>query len=381
MSRLTRRVAVSSLFLMNGFLVGNWAPKIPEFAKRLELDESQLGLMIAIWGIGALVTMPITGVAIARLGTLLVTRLMSMSCASMLIWLTCSPNIWTAAGAVFIFGSTISGMDVAMNALAVEVERERGSSIMSSCHGCWSLGGLVGALVGGYLLQAVGVIGQAIVATLIAFSLVGMAWGQLWSNCGPETAEAVVIRFPYAPLPYLIGFIALLSALPEGAVLDWSALYLRQEIGAGIWASSFAFGAFSAAMAAVRFVGDPLRDRFGAVTTVRGCSLIAMLGLLTAGLSSESWLVISGFAIAGLGLSNLVPIAFSAAGNLPGLAPGIGLSVATTIGYSGFMVAPAAIGFLAERTGFGVVFALLPVLLFLVLLLSPLLRVATVQTE
>ncbi len=350
MSILTSRVAVSVLFLMNGFLVGNWAPKIPEFAKRLALDESQIGLIIAIWGAGALVTMPLTGVAIARFGAAPITRLMSIGCVPILMWLTWAPNIWVAAGVAFMFGGFISGMDVAMNAVAVEVERRRGAAIMSSCHGWWSVGGMAGTLVGGYLLQHFGVMGQAIAATLVAFALVAMAWGRLGIYRSTETSAAVPIRFPATSLPYLIGLIALFSALPEGAVLDWSALYLRQEIGVGIWVSSFAFGAFSAAMALVRFVGDPIRERFGAVTTLRGCALVAMLGLGACGLSNEPWIVIAGFAIAGLGLSNLVPIALSAAGNLPGLAPGIGLSVATTIGYSGFMMAPAVIGFLAKWT-------------------------------
>ena len=118
-------------------------------------------------------------------------------------------------------------------------------------------------------------------------------------------------------LPYLVGFIALCSAMPEGAVIDWSALYLKNELGARTLAASFAFGAFSGTMAIVRFFGDPLRARYEAVRTMRLCALTAAVALLVAGTASSS-----NVAIAGLGMSNLVPIAFSAVGNLPGLVLG-----------------------------------------------------------
>jgi fucose permease len=162
--------------------------------------------------------------------------------------------------------------------------------------------------------------------------------------------------------------------VPEGAILDWGALYLRNELGASVTASGFAFAAFSMTMAIMRFAGDLVRDRFGAVNTLRVCSVISIIGLLIAGIATNPVVAIAGFAIAGIGISNMVPIAFSAAGNMPGLAPGIGLSVVTTMGYSGILVAPSAIGFIAEHIGLGTVFIGLPVLHVIVLLLSRLAR-------
>jgi fucose permease len=167
---------------------------------------------------------------------------------------------------------------------------------------------------------------------------------------------------------------ALFSMIPEGAILDWGALYLRNELGASVSQSGFAFAAFSMTMAIMRFAGDLVRDRFGAVRTLRFCSVMSITGLLIAGLAGNSTFVIIGFAIAGIGISNMVPIAFSAAGNMPGLAPGIGLSVVTTMGYSGILVAPSAIGFIAEHTGLASVFLALPLLHVVVLLLSRLAR-------
>ncbi|MEO4043571.1 MFS transporter [Hoeflea sp. CAU 1731] len=365
------RVHVSLLFLVNGFLIGNWAPKIPEFAERLLLDEGQLGVMIAVFGMGALVTMPMTGVVIARIGPVFAVRLTALVAASTLLWVTLAPNHGLAALSLFVFGGSIAGMDVAMNAVAVEVERRRGAPIMSSCHGFWSLGGLFGAVAGGYLLQYSGVMQHTLFVTAISVALVGFVLLGLRLEDAPAEAEQrQPIRFPRTLLPYMIGLLALFSAMPEGVVIDWSALYLRQELNADAFVSGLAFGAFSAAMATVRFFGDPVRKRLGAVRTVQICASSAFVGFLIAGTATSPEIAVAGFLITGLGLSNLVPIAFSAAGNLPGIAPGIALSLTTTIGYSGILVAPVLIGYVAEYTSFSAIFTGLSLMLFAILLMA-----------
>jgi fucose permease len=140
--------------------------------------------------------------------------------------------------------------------------------------------------------------------------------------------------------------------------------------------SGLGFAAFSLTMAIMRFAGDFVRDRLGAVKTLRVCTVFAIAGMLLASLAPDAQLAILGFALCGIGISNMVPIAFSAAGNVPGLQPGIGISVVTTMGYSGMLVAPSAIGFAAEHVGFSAVFLALPALLFVVLCISSLARYA-----
>src|SRR5690606_36140997 len=149
-----------------------------------------------------------------------------------------------------------------------------------------------------------------------------------------------------------------------------AALYLRQELGAGIAAAGFAFAAFSATMAVMRFTGDAIRNHFGAVATLRISSLVAAAGMLAGGLAPNPVLAIAAFGLAGLGIANIVPIAFSAAGNQPGMSPGAGLSVVTVMGYSGILLAPSVIGFIAGHTGFAPVFASLAGLLFIIFLLA-----------
>ncbi|MDI7864852.1 MFS transporter [Rhizobiaceae bacterium n13] len=370
------RLAVSGLFLVNGFIVGSWAPKIPVFAEHLELSESALGLMILLFGVGSLLLMPVAGAQIARLGSTAVVKITGILLVPMLLLITLAGNIWTGAVAMVLFGGFTGAMDVAMNANAVEVERSLRRAIMSSCHAFWSLGGLIGAVSGGFLLSMIGPMGHAIVLTAAAYAVLALCWPYIQHDAPHPEAVKTKVRLPMTPLPWLIGIVALFSMVPEGAILDWGALYVRQELGASVAMSGLAFGAFSLTMAVMRFAGDLVRDRLGAVRTIRICTVTAMIGMLISGFAPNALVATIGFAIAGIGISNMVPIAFSAAGNLPGMAQGIGLSVVTTMGYSGILFAPSIIGFISEHTGFAAIYATLPVLFLVVLALSHLARYA-----
>ncbi|MGF6173383.1 MFS transporter [Ensifer sp. 4252] len=364
------RLAVSLLFLMNGFVTGSWAPKIPEFKDRLGISESVLGLLILMFGIGSLVLMPIAGGFIARVGSQKVVKVTAILLSPLLLLLTLLPNVWAAAVGMFLLGGFVGAMDVAMNANAVEVEKSMRRAIMSSCHAYWSLGGLIGAGIGGFLMARFGVLPHVMVVTVLSLAVIAIAWPMIIADKPHPTATKEKLRLPMTPLPWLIGIMALFSMVPEGTVLDWGALYLRNELGASVELSGFGFAAFSATMATMRFAGDHVRDRFGAKRTLRICTVTALVGMVLAGLAPNAYLAILGFAIAGIGISNMVPIAFSAAGNMPGLQPGIGLSVATFMGYSGMLFAPSLIGFVAEHTGFAIIFASVPVLFIVVLMLS-----------
>jgi len=370
------RAAVSLLFLMNGFLVGCWAPKIPEFAERLHLNKFELGLMILVFGLGSLFMMPLAGAQIASRGSKVVAKAMAVLLLPSLIALTITQSVWTAAIAIFLFGGFIGAMDVAMNANAVAVEQSMHRAIMSSCHAFWSLGGLIGSAMGGFLISHWGALGHAQVATVLAAIFLAAAWPMILADHPHPDEEKPKARLPMTPLPWLLGIMALFSMVPEGAVLDWGALYLREELGASITLSGFAFAAFSLTMSTMRFAGDLVRDRFGAVMTLRVCTLFAIVGMLIASRAPSAEIAVIGFALCGIGISNMVPIAFSAAGNVPGLQAGIGLSVVTTMGYSGILIAPSAIGFVAEHAGFAAIFTALPVLLVVVQLLSRLARYA-----
>ncbi len=304
---------------------------------------------------------------------------MGLAVAPVLLALTLAPGAWSAAAVLVLLGGLIGGMDVAMNANAVAVERRMGRAIMSSCHAWWSMGGLAGAATGGLLIARFGTTGHALAVLAVGLAIVvatmpavlhdgPAAAGPVTTAAGPKAGRTLGL------LPLLVGVTALFSMIPEGAVLDWSALYLQQELGASIETAGLAFAAFSATMAVMRFSGDPIRDRLGAVPTLRISTVVAGVGLLLAASADSVVGAAAGFALAGLGIANMVPIAFSAAGNLPGLAPGIGISVVSFMGYSGLLFAPSLIGFVAKHTGLGPIFTALPLLYVVVLALSGLAR-------
>ncbi|WP_196258366.1 MFS transporter [Pelagibacterium limicola] len=367
----TDRIAVSVLFLVNGFLIGSWAPKIPLLMHRLEIGETIMGLLILAFGVGSVTMMPVIGAMTAKYGSAPVLRVVSVVVLPLLLVITLLPELWMVAIIIVLFGGFIGGMDVAMNANAVAVEKRMAKPIMSSCHGFWSLGGLIGAGSGGLLIGTFGEIGHAIIFTIAAtLAIVLILPWIARDHTTAATREATPLRFPRSPLPYLVGLMALFSMLPEGTILDWSAHFLQKELDASIEKAALGFAAFSGTMAVMRFLGDAIRERLGAILTLRICTGIAMIGMVIGSLAPTADLAIAGFAFAGLGIANMVPIAFSAAGNLPGVPAGIGLSIVTVMGYSGILVAPSVIGFLAERVGFSPVLLGVTSLLLVPLLLS-----------
>ncbi|RWO95168.1 MFS transporter, partial [Mesorhizobium sp.] len=364
------RWALAAIFLANGFLTGSWAPQIPVFLTRLEISKFTLGLLILLFGVGAVVAMTWCGHLISRHGSRTVLRWFALCGSLGLMVVALAPNVPLAAAAMIIFGGSIGGMDVAMNANAVVVERRLSRAVMSSSHGFWSLGGFAGGGLGGFAIQHYGHLAHAAAVTVFAFAVIAVAVRHLLTEDSPQAAEHHKFALPANPLVYLIGLMALLAMISEGAVLDWAALYLRQELGADLAVAGLAYAGFSGVMAITRFFGDGIRNRFGAVTTLRVSALVAAVGMLVAGLAPSPWLAIAAFAFCGFGIANMVPIIFSAGGNQEGMSSGTGMSVVTTIGYCGILVAPSAIGFVAEHSSFGPIFITMSGLLIIVLLMA-----------
>ncbi|MDG4894900.1 MFS transporter [Mesorhizobium sp. WSM4976] len=364
------RWAVAGIFLANGFLTGSWAPQIPVFLTRLDITRFTLGLLILLFGVGAVIAMTWCGHLISRHGSRTVTRWFGVCGSFGLLIVALAPNVPLAAIAMLIFGGSIGGMDVAMNSNAVVVERRLSRAIMSSSHGFWSLGGFAGGALGGYSIQNYGYLPHALVATVIAFAVIAFAIRYLIAEDRPQAVEHQKFTLPRHTTVYLVGLMALLTMISEGAVLDWAALFLHQELGADLAVAGLAYAAFSGVMALMRFLGDGVRNRFGAVSTLRGSALVAAAGMLVAGLSPSPYLAIAAFALCGFGIANMVPIIFSAGGNQEGMSSGTSMSVVTTMGYSGILVAPSAIGFVAEHSSFGPIFVALSGLLVIVLLMA-----------
>ena len=325
--------------------------------------------------------MPWCGWLLHRFGSRAVASVFASACAFALLVVAFADTLPFAIVAMLLFGGLIGGMDVAMNANAVAVEKRLRRAVMSSSHGFWSLGGFVGGALGGIAILRYGFFAHAVGVTIVTTAIICVALFFLVAEERVSAAQRPPYRLPRQPIVYLTGIIALLSMVPEGAVLDWAALYLRQELGSDIAVAGFAYAAFSATMAAMRFLGDGVRNRFGAVATLRGSALVAAAGMFGAGIAPDPWLAVAAFAVSGIGCANMVPIAFSAAGNHDGGTPGAGLSTVTLMGYSGILAAPSLIGFIGERTGFAPIFVALALLLVAVAMMAGLARAADFQAS
>ncbi|MDQ1847562.1 MFS transporter [Gemmobacter fulvus] len=372
------RWAVAAMFLANGFIMGAWAPQIPLLLPRHGIGEAMLGLLILVLGLGAVAAMLFAGRLIQRHGARRVLCGFAFAVIPVLPLVVIAPNLPLLALAMALFGALIGCMDVAMNANAVEVERGMRRAIMSSSHGFWSLGGFLGGSIGGLALAQWGAVAQALGVAAAVALIVTLAAPRIYAapETGPMQDAPKTRLLPRDPLIWVIGLMALLCMVPEGAVMDWAALYLLQEHGAGVAVAGMGFALFSGAMAIMRFAGDAVRNRFGAVLTLRASAILAALALMVAAAAPSAPVVLVAFAVAGLGIANTVPIMFSAAGNHPGMASGAALSTVTMIGYSGILVAPSSIGFVAEHIGFRWTYGALALLLLAVAALAGLVRAA-----
>lgn len=361
------RWAVAAMFAANGLVMGAWVPQIPALMPRHQIAETMTGLVILSLGLGAVAAMLFTGRLMARLGGRRVLTGFALALAPTLPLVVAAPNLALLLAAAALFGAVAGSMDVAMNAAAVKVERALGRAIMSASHGFWSLGGFAGSALGSYALASWGPLAQALMTAVAVAAIVGLALPHLLPDGPsgqPEGRKALLL--PRDAGLWLLGVMALLCMVPEGAVMDWAAVYLGQELGVGTFGAGLGFAFFAATMAVMRFTGDRLRNRFGAVRTLRVSALVGAAGLGLAALAPHGGLAMAGFAMAGLGVANLVPVLFSAAGNHAGLPPGQAISTVTMVGYAGILVAPASIGFVAEQVGFRATYGALALLLVLV---------------
>ncbi|TCM51090.1 putative MFS family arabinose efflux permease [Rhizobium sp. PP-F2F-G48] len=368
--RLGRRAAAAAFFI-NGFVVGSWALQIPSFVTRLGVSEFVLGLLIFCFGLGALFAMTLAGQLVARRGSQWTLRLLTLPVIIILPLVAYTTNVWVAAIILALFGGAIGGMDVAMNANVVAIEKRLGRAIMSSLHGFWSLGGFAGGGLGGIAIQAFGPLEHALVVSVLAAFGMALAYRHIAEDAGePRQSIRSHSILPKQATIYIIGAMALLSMSAEGSVLSWSALYMKKELMADTVTAGLAFAGFSGAMALTRFCGDSIRNRYGAVATFRMSGIVAALSMLAVGLSPWPWLAIVAFASCGVGLANLAPILFSTAGNQPGLNAGVSLSILTTMGHSGILFAPSLIGFVGGLVGLAWVYIAFAILLSMVSLLS-----------
>jgi len=316
--------------------------------QRLGIGDGLLGVVLLFMAIGALGALPFAGTLVGRLGSRTVSVGAGLGLCLSLPLPILAPTPFLVALALLFFGAFNSTLDVAMNAQAVEVEQRRGRALMSSFHAMFSVGGLAGALLSSVIAAA----GVGAADHILAAALLG--------SVAILIARSALIAVAPSPSPVFVrptrgllglGVLALCALLAEGAIGDWSAVYLMDSRGASQSVAAAGFAAFSLAMAGGRFAGDHVARRLGAACLLRLSGVLATGGLLLALIVKEPVIAIAGFGLVGLGVANLIPVIFSAAGRAYAVAPGHGLAAVATTCYVGFLAGPPAIGLAAEVAG------------------------------
>jgi MFS family permease len=347
------RAAVAAAFLIHSTVSGTWAPRLPAIKESLGLSDGELGTALVGLAIGLLVGTRVAGAPVDRFGSRPVMRAGFPLLAATLLLPGLAGSAVTLFLALLVLGLASGALDVAMNAQGIEVERVVRRPILSGLHGLWSVGLGLGAGMAA-LAAAAGLDPldhfAIVAALLVAASLVFLRGLLAVEHHLREEIDAGPASARWTLPLVLLGVIAFCSFVGEGSASDWSAVYLTQELGASPALGALAFTAFAVTMAIARFVADPLRARVGNVALVRGGSLIAGAGLGLGLLVHEPAAALAGFALLGLGLAPVVPIAFSAAGDLDPRATGRLVGRVATLGYVGSVAGPIMIGWLAEAT-------------------------------
>lgn len=355
------RRSVLIIFFLHGAVFATWVARIPAVKSQLGLSAAQLGLALLGIAAGCLISMPVSGYLIGRFGSRPVTAVSSLVFTAALALPGLAFSQSTLAITLGVLGLAAGAMDVSMNAHAVAVERMSGRHFMSGFHALFSIGGMAGAALGG-LVAAAGIAprahfaGAAVIAAAITLAAIP---GLLPGHVDAISHEGSRLRITSALVK--LSTLAFCFYLAEGAVADWSALYLRDTTGLPAGRSALGYAFFSAAMALGRLSGDSLRHRFTSRVLVKTGSVVAVAGLaLIVGIPAAALL---GFAIVGAGCSIVVPIVFAAAGSIEGTSVGAALAVMTTCGYMGLFAGPPMIGFVAEASSLRIALALVIFLL------------------
>ncbi|AUR07885.1 MFS transporter [Phaeobacter inhibens] len=367
--------AVSAMFVLNGALFGIWASRIPAVSEIHELSPGGLGLLLLLMAAGAILSFPLAGRAADRIGAAHVTRRVALAYVLGLVLLALAPNLPLLAAALFVFGAAHGSMDVAMNAWASEVEARAARPMMSSFHAMFSLGAGLGAL-SGYAAASIDAqipahfLVAGCVSALLTLYMAQIPWV---ARPAPESGAAKPALLPRGAL-LAVGFVAFCGAVGEGAMADWSAIFLVLTTGASEADAALGFAVFSIAMVAMRLIGDLVVARTGPVTAGRLAGTSASLGALIAVGWGSYGAAMTGFALMGIGYALIMPLAFSRAASDPDLPAGAAIASVATFGYGGILIGPPMIGVTAELISLPAAFLILAVLAVFIVIFSDVLR-------
>jgi MFS family permease len=352
------------VFLVVGFVAAAWACLVPFAKANADLDEGRLGLVLLCLGVGSILAMPTAGALSTRYGCRVLLTISSLAACAALPVLAIASSAQLLAVVLFLFGAALGSADCVMNVQAVIVERAGSKPMMSGFHAFYSLGGIAGAVSISLLL----VLGATpLNSTLVALALMILAVWVAYPGLLPygNPTEGPAFAIPHG-IVLTLGVLCFIVFLVEGSMLDWSAVLMTEQRAAGPATAGFAFASFSMAMTLGRLVGDKVVAKLGRRTVVAVGGLLAAGGIALATLVPIPALALLGYALVGLGCSNIVPVLFTAVGRQRTMPQAVAVPAITTLGYAGILMGPAGIGFIARHSSLTVAFLVVAALMIAV---------------
>ena len=352
--------AAHAFFFVGGFGTATWAPLVPLLRERLMVGDDVLGMLLLCIGVGSLLTMPLSGALAMRLGCRRVVMTAAVLFAAILLLVSCVDTLSLAVPIVLIFGAVMGCIDVVVNIVAVLVEKGIGRRIMSGMHAFWSLGGFVGAGLYGVWVGLLGL--TPFQSTAIAAGLILLLTAVYGRHLIPYGGGGGALLALPRGIIVFVGMTAFIAFLSEGAVMDWGGVYLTTVRGMDLALAGTGYSVFSAAMLTMRFLGDRVVQRIGALPVAVGGALLAFGGILLVMFAPVDALLYVGFFAIGIGSANIVPVFFSLMGRQNVMPVSAAVSAVSTMGYLGILAGPAAIGFVSSLTTLQTAFAMLAAL-------------------
>ncbi|MBF1694594.1 MAG: MFS transporter, partial [Selenomonas sp.] len=352
--------AARAFFFIGGFGTATWAPLVPLLRERLMVGDDVLGMLLLCIGVGSLLTMPLSGALAMRLGCRRVVMTAAVLFAAILLLVSCVDALSLAVPIVLIFGAVMGCIDVVVNIVAVLVEKGIGRRIMSGMHAFWSLGGFAGAGLYGVWVGLLGL--TPFQSTAIAAGLILLLTAVYGRHLIPYGGGGGALLALPRGIIVFVGMTAFIAFLSEGAVMDWGGVYLTTVRGMDLALAGTGYSVFSAAMLTMRFLGDRVVQRIGALLVAVGGALLAFGGILLVMFAPVDALLYVGFFAIGIGSANIVPVFFSLMGRQNVMPVSAAVSAVSTMGYLGILAGPAAIGFVSSLTTLQTAFAMLAAL-------------------
>ncbi|MBN3494818.1 MFS transporter [Vibrio neptunius] len=347
-------------FFVAGLSLAAWAPLIPLAKERLMADHGTMGMVLLSFGIGSFLMMPLSGILASRFGCRVVFFTATILTLAMMPALVTMNTPLTLAIALFLFGAGIGAMDVVVNIHAVLVEKQVDKPVMSGFHALFSIGGIAGAgLVSLLLMQ--GLAPLTVIALIIAAVVIMLLFAYSGMLTYSESDESPLFVVPKG-IVILLGVLCFVAYIMEGSMLDWSGILLTSNNLITVDHAGLGYTVFACAMTAGRLLGDRIIAAFGRLRVFVISALIASLGFGVIVLGNSLETMIGGFFLIGAGLSNIVPILFTASGQQKVMPSTLAVASVSTIGYSGILLGPALIGFVANATTLGFAFGVVAVL-------------------